>query len=67
MFFGYENREKHLIYISKKCREEKHVDLFLIGEGKRHYVLLKDFNTFKYNHTLHHIKKTFLLLLFTSY
>ena len=38
----------------KKCCEEKHVDLLLIGEeDKRHYVLIKDFNTFTYDHTLH--------------
>ena len=44
--FGYENKEKHAIYVSKKC-EEKHVDLLLIGEeGKIHYVLVKYFNTF---------------------
>ena len=43
--FGYENEEKHPIYVSKKCCEEKQVDLLLIGkEGKRHYVLIKDFN-----------------------
>ena len=30
----------------KKCCEEKHVDLILIRkEGKRDYVLIKDFNT----------------------
>ena len=40
--FGYENKEKHLIYVSKKCYEDNHVDLLLIGEeGKRHYVLSK--------------------------
>ena len=27
--FGYENKEKHPIYVSKKCCEEKHVDLLL--------------------------------------
>ena len=33
--------------------QKKHVDLLWIGEeGKRHYVLIKDFNTFMYNHTL---------------
>ena len=38
----------------KKCYENKHVDLLLIGEGeKKHYVLIKDFNTFMYYHTLH--------------
>ena len=37
-----------------KCCEEKYVDLLLIGEeAKRHYVLIKDFNTFMYGHTLH--------------
>ena len=55
--FGYENKGKHPIYVSKKCCEETHVDLLLIGkEGKRHYVLIKDFNTFMYDHTLHHGK-----------
>ena len=44
--FGYKNKEKHPIYVSKKFREEKHVDLLLTREeGKRHYVLIKDFNT----------------------
>ena len=44
---GYENKEKQQIYISKKCCEEKHVDLLLTGEeGKRHYVLTKNFNIF---------------------
>ena len=42
----------------------KHVDFLLIGEdGKRHYVLVKDFSTFMYDHTLYREKKT---LLFTS-
>ena len=37
----------------KECPEEKHVDLMLIGEeGKRHYVIIGDFNTFTYDHTL---------------
>ena len=36
--FGYENKEKHPIYVWKICCEEKHVDLLLIGEeGERHY------------------------------
>ena len=49
--FGYENKEKHPIYVSKKCCEEKHVDLLLIGEGeKKHCVFIKDINTFIYDH-----------------
>ena len=40
--FGYENNEKHPIYISTKCCEEKHADLLLIKEeGKGHYCYLK--------------------------
>ena len=43
--FGYENKEKHTIYVSVKFYEEKLVDLLLIEEeGKRHYVLNKDLN-----------------------
>ena len=58
--FGYENKEKYQIYVSKKCCEEKHVDLSLIGEkGKRHNVLIKNFNTFMYDHTLHRGRKHF--------
>ena len=30
--FGYENEEKHPIYVLKKCCKEKHVDLLLIEE-----------------------------------
>ena len=58
--FSHENKEKHTIYISQKCCEEKHADLLLIGEeGKRHNVLIKDFNTFMYDHTLHRERKHF--------
>ena len=55
--FGY---EKYPIYLSKTCCEEKHTDILLIGEeAKRHYVLIKDFNTFMYNHTLKREKNLF--------
>ena len=64
---GYENKEKQPIYVSKKCCEEKHVDLLLIEEiGKTHYVLIKDFNTLMYNKTLHR-RKNILPLLFTGF
>ena len=46
--------------MSKKCFEEKHVDLLMIGEEeKRHYVFVKDFNTFMYDHTLNCGRKHF--------
>ena len=58
--FGYENKEKHPIYVSKKCCEGRHVDLLFIGEKcKKNYNLFKDFNTFMYEHTLHCRKKHF--------
>ena len=44
----------------KKCCEDKHVDLLLIGgKYKRHYVLIKDFNTLMYDHILHRGRKHF--------
>ena len=46
--------------MSKQCFEEKHVDLSLTGEeGKRHYILINDFNTFMYDHNLHSGRKHF--------
>ena len=33
--FSYENKEKHPIFLSKKCCEEKYVDLLLIEEGEK--------------------------------
>ena len=45
--FSYEIKEKHPIYVSKKCSEEKYLNLILIEKKyKIHYVLIKDFNTF---------------------
>ena len=39
-----------------------------MGEkGKRHYVFIKDFNTFMYDHTLHRGRKKVLLLLLTRF
>ena len=37
-----------------------YVDLLLVGEErKRHYVLIKNFNTYIYDHTLYHARKSF--------
>ena len=58
--FGYENKAKYPVYVSKKCCEDKHVDLLLIGEGnKKHRVVIKDFNAFMYDHALHRERKHF--------
>ena len=40
--FGYEHKEKHSLYVSTTCCEEKHVDLLQIGEeGKESMFLSK--------------------------
>ena len=58
--FGYENKVKYPIFLSKECCENKHVHLLLLGEGeKKHYILIKDFNTFMYDHTLLRGRKHF--------
>ena len=38
--FGYQNKEKHPIYVSKQCCKEKHVDLLLIGKTEKNTVFL---------------------------
>ena len=51
--FGYKGKEKYPIYVSKKCCEDKHVDLVLMCEGGKNYFLTKDFNTFMYDYAPH--------------
>ena len=47
--FGYEEKQKFPIYISKE-KYQDHMELLLITEGKnKHYVLIKDFNKFMFN------------------
>ena len=44
----------------KVVKGDKHIDLLLIGKGeKKHCVLIKDFNTFIYDYTLHRGRKYF--------
>ena len=38
--FGYENKEKYPIYVSNKRCENKHVDLLMIGKGKKSTMFL---------------------------
>ena len=48
-----------LIYVSKNTFK-KHVDLLLLEQKyKKHYVLIKDFNTLMYDHSLHREGKHF--------
>ena len=52
--FAHENMGKYPIHVLKKCCEEKHVDLLLIGEERRrHYVLVKDFIKLMHDHTIY--------------
>ena len=53
-------KTRYPIHVFKKYFEKKDIDLLLIGEeNKKHYVVVKDFNTFMYNHTLHRGRKHF--------
>ena len=53
--------------IKGKCYEEKHVDILLIGEeGKSHYVFMKDFDLFMYDHTLYSGRKKNCCLVFNT-
>ena len=66
--FGYEDKEKYPIYVSQKCCKDKHVDLLLVAKGeKKHYVLMKDFNTFTYDHTVHRGRKHFCRYCFQAF
>ena len=41
------------------CCEEKHVGILFRGEVEKKHVLIKDFNTFMYDHSLHPGRKHF--------
>ena len=59
--FGYEEKQKFPIYISKE-KYQDHMELLLITKGKnKHYVLIKDFNKFMFNQTKHEHRKYFCM------
>ena len=59
--FGYEEKQKFPIYISKE-KYQDHMELLLITEGEnKHYVLIKDFNKFMFNQTKHEHRKHFCM------
>ena len=59
--FGYEEKQKFPIYISKE-KFTDHMELLLITEGEnKHYVLIKDFNKFMFNQTKHEHRKHFCM------
>ena len=59
--FGYEEKQKYPIYVSKE-KYEGCINLLLITENEnKHYVLIKDFNKFMYNQTKHKERKHFCM------
>ena len=62
--FGYEEKQKYPIYISKENYQD-HMELLLITNGKNtHYILIKDFNKFMFRQNKHE-HKNFLYVLLT--
>ena len=59
--FGYEDGQPFPIHISKETFED-HLNLLLITkDGKKHYVLNKELNTFMYNQSKHNERKHFCM------
>ena len=59
--FGYENGQPFLINISKEDFEMELNLLLLESDGNKHYVLIKDFNSFMFKQTKHKSKKNFCM------
>ena len=60
--FGYEEKQKFPIFISKE-KFTDHMELLLITEDKKnHYVLIKDFDKFMFNQTKHEHRKHFVCI-----
>ena len=59
--FGYENGQPFPIHISKEAFKDPINLLLITKDKKKHYVLIKDFNSFMYNQTKHKNKKHFCM------
>ena len=59
--FGYEDGQSFPIHISKETFEDQMNLLLITKDEKKHYVLIKDFNTFMYNQSKHKEKKHFCM------
>ena len=59
--FGYENGQPFPIHISKEVFKDQMNLLLITKDEKKHYVLIKDFNSFMYNQTKHKNKKHFCM------
>ena len=56
--FGYEKGQPFPIHISKETFEDQMNLLLITKDEKKHYVLIKDFNTFMYNQSKHIERKS---------
>ena len=59
--FGYENKQPYPIHISKEDFKMELNLLLLESDGNKHYVLIKDFNSFMFKQTKHKSKKNFCM------
>ena len=59
--FGYEHGQPFPIHISKETFKDQMNLLLITEDEKKHYVLIKDFNSFMYNQTKHKNKKHFCM------
>ena len=59
--FGYENKQPFPIHISKDDFRMELNLLLLDSDEKKHYVLIKDFNSFMFKQTKHKSKKNFCM------
>ena len=59
--FGYEIGQPFPIHISKETFEDQMNLLLITEDEKKHYVLIKDFNTFMYNQSKHKERKHFCM------
>ena len=59
--FGYENKQPFPIHISKEDFKMELNLLLLESDGNKHYVLIKDFNSFMFKQTKHKSKKNFCM------
>ena len=59
--FGCEDGQPFPIHISKETFEDQMNLLLITKDGKKHYVLIKDFNVFMYNQSKHKERKHFCM------
>ena len=59
--FGYENGQPFPIHISKEAFKDQMNLVLITKDEKKHYILIKNFNSFMYNQTKHRNKKHFCM------